>query len=85
MENSELIEYIKSSFPDEMSIIERSLINYYYLRNKKDKTESEIELMNTIYDGVNTLFRILSAHISEEFKLDKGALNRQLISIFIKT
>lgn len=85
MEDKLIIEYIENNFPDEMALIERSLINYYSLRNKKDKTSIDIELSQTLYNGVLKLLHIFAIHLSKIYKIDGDILETQLISIFIKT
>jgi hypothetical protein len=85
MENQEIIKHIRINFPDELKLIERSLINHYSLKNKKDKTDNDVKLMNTIYSGVIKLFNIIGTHLNKVYGLDKDKLNYQIKEIFVKT
>lgn len=85
MEDKEIIELISGIFPDELELIEISLINYYYLKNKKKLTAEENEIKDTLYDGAIKLFNAIAVHLADEHKLNQRELSRQIKDIFIKT
>ena len=85
MENSDILYYIKEYLPSDLKLIERSMINYYSLKNNKNNTAEKEELREMIFNGVLNLFDSISTHLHEITGEDEEKLKAQLKEIFIKT
>lgn len=85
MINDKILKYTQDKYPNEHALIGRSLINYYTLKIKEDKSEFEAMHQEKIYDGVMELFEILSKKIADEIDEDSDVIYESLMSIHIKT
>ena len=81
----EILEYTQENYPNECDLIARTLINYYTLKNKDDKTDKDELHQEKLYDGVLELFEVLSRTLAEEMDGDSDQIYESLKSIHIKT
>jgi hypothetical protein len=84
-EENFILEYTNKHYPEENALIARSLVNYYYLKNKEGKTEAEEFFLNEIYECVLELFRILAGKLDEEIGFGQNSIYTSLKAIHIKT
>lgn len=88
MTNEEFIlKYTKEHYPDENELIVRSMINFYHLRFKDDKSEQEEFQQNELFEGVLDLFTVMSGALKEELdtELSREEIFDTLKRIHIKT
>lgn len=85
MKDEFIIKYCEFHYPTETKLIARSMINYYALRNKVNKTEEESVTQDKIYAGVITLFRELSRILSNELDVEENIIFEALFVIHVKT
>lgn len=83
--NEGLIKFTKNNYPEEDRVIIRSMINYYVLKLKSNKSAIEISFQETLYDGVIDLFKTLSELIGFELVIDPEIIFTSLKNIHIKT
>lgn len=80
-----LLAYTKDKYPNEDALIARSMVNYYDLKLREDKTESDTMHQQMIYDGVMELFEILSNQLATELGAEADEIFDLLKCIHIKT
>ena len=85
MKNEFIINYCNLNYPDETKLIARSMINYYHIRNKEDKSDVDTAMQNRIYSGVIALFREMSKTLSNELEYNENEIFESLFMIHIKT
>jgi hypothetical protein len=83
--NELIIKYCDINYPEEMQLVAHSMINYYSIRNKADKTKEDLDCQEAIYVGVIKLFRELARLLSNELELDENDIFETLFMIHIKT
>ena len=81
----EILNYTKEYYPNEHELIVKSMINYYTLRMKEEKSEREEMHQQKIYDGVLELFDIMSQQMDEQMLEDSQEIFETLKGIHIKT
>ena len=84
MNDEVLINMINDKFPLEYATMERSLMNYYHLKNRTDKTEEMEILQKKLIEGIHALLYVMSKVLAEELKEDSDVVFEHLCSIHIK-
>ena len=80
-----ILDYTDRYYSSENALIARSMVNYYYLRNKEDRTDQEEFYLNETYNSVLELFTILAGKLDEELGLGQNSIYTSLKAIHIKT
>lgn len=80
-----IIDYTEMHYPSISELIVRSMINYYELKRKVDKTERDILNQEKLYSGVLDLFEVLSKLLSDELGEDSKEIYQRLKDIHIKS
>lgn len=80
-----ILDYTNKYYDNENRLIERTMINYYFLKNKEDRNEKEEFYMVNLYDGILELFDIMSKKLEEELGLEAADIYSTLKDIHIKT
>lgn len=81
----ELLEYTKEYYPTEDALIARSMVNYYDLKLREEKSEGDALHQEKIFEGVLDLFEVLSNQLATELDADATDIFKMLKSIHIKT
>ena len=80
-----ILEYTKDKYPNEHELIGRSMVNYYDLRLREDKSETDEFHQEKILSGVLDLFEVLSHQIAIELDEEPEVIFNLLRDIHIKT
>ena len=80
-----IIEFTERHFPNEARLIETSLINYYYIKNKSNKQEWEVSVGENLLNAVKAIFEYMSADMDNYLGLGEGPIYQKLCEIHIKT
>jgi hypothetical protein len=84
MTNDQLVNMVKKSFPKEYAIMQQSLINFYHLKNREDKTSEMIMLQQQLFNGIHSILFVMSKALSEEINVDSRELFKQIYNIHVK-
>lgn len=80
-----LLKYTEQNYSKENEVIASSMINFYSLKNKLNKSKNDEVLQKTLYEQVLVLFEQMSLKIELELGVDHNHIFSLLKEIHIKT
>lgn len=84
MTDDRLVDMARNTFPKEYAIMQQSLINFYHLKNREDKTEEMEFLQQQLLNGIFSLLFVMSQALAEELGVDSQGLFDKIYKIHIK-